>query len=361
VGGVDPYALSARRAARLVAVVPQDVAPAFSFSVLEMVLMGRSPYVSSWGRGGEEDWARSREAMQAAGVQHLADRPVDELSGGERQRVVLAQALAQDAPVLLLDEPTTHLDVRHVLDVLAVVRRLATSEGRTVLAIFHDLNLASAFCDRIAVISEGRIVIEGTPAEVLTTDRIRAVFGIDAEVWDAGTGRPTVLLPPASMEPAAVGASRVHVIGGAGRGASIIRALAEAGFDVSAGVLHAGDTDAIVAERLNVARIIVPSFSVVDAEQVEDCIHRIGPLHAFVLCDVPFGPGNVANLHLAQALMDRGVPGILLDGTPVEDRDFTGGLATTLWRAIRARASVVSDAAQVVAAARAGAASADAR
>ena len=125
INGRDPYRLSARAAARLVAVVPQEVAPAFSYTVLEMALMGRSPYTGAFGGGRADDWAKARWAMEAANVQHLADRPIDELSGGERQRVVLAQALAQDAPVLLLDEPTTHLDLHHVVETLSRVRRLA--------------------------------------------------------------------------------------------------------------------------------------------------------------------------------------------------------------------------------------------
>ena len=173
--GVDPYAISSREAARLVAVVPQELAPAFAYTVLEVVLMGRSPYRSPWSGDGGEDWTRAREAMATANVQHLADRPIAELSGGERQRTVLAQALAQDAPILLLDEPTTHLDPRHVLDALLVVRGLVRERGRAALAIFHDLNLASAFCDRLYVLREGRVVAEGAGALDTTFDDNRTV------------------------------------------------------------------------------------------------------------------------------------------------------------------------------------------
>lgn len=129
VGGRDPYRMSAKEAARSVAVVPQDVIPAFPFDVLEFVLMGRAPYLSRWAGGGPADWAKAREAMEAVGVLHVADRPMDEVSGGERRRAVLAQALAQDAPVLLLDEPTTHLDVRHVVELHQLIRRLADERG----------------------------------------------------------------------------------------------------------------------------------------------------------------------------------------------------------------------------------------
>ncbi|MGH2573255.1 MAG: ABC transporter ATP-binding protein [Actinomycetota bacterium] len=195
VGGSDPYAVSARVAARLVAVVPQEVAPAFSYSVLEMVLMGRSAHLSPWGGGGSEDWAHARRAMANAAVEHLADRAYQELSAGERQRVIVAQALAQDAPVLLLDEPTTHLDLRHVVEILALVRGLARSEGKAVLAIFHDLNLASVYCDRIDAMVSGRIVASGPPSTVLTSELVSEVFGIEAEVWRI-PGRPSVVVPP---------------------------------------------------------------------------------------------------------------------------------------------------------------------
>ncbi|HSD48877.1 MAG TPA: ABC transporter ATP-binding protein, partial [Actinomycetota bacterium] len=195
VAGRDPYAIPGRELARLVAVVPQDVLPAFSFTALEMVFMGRTPYGSAWGGGSPEDWARARAAMVAASVQHLADRPLEELSGGERQRVILAQALAQDAPLLLLDEPTSHLDVRHVVDVLAIVRRLAERDGTAVLAILHDLNVASIACDRLVVLDRGAVVAEGDPAAVLTHGLLREVYGVDADVVvDDATGRPSVRL-----------------------------------------------------------------------------------------------------------------------------------------------------------------------
>src|SRR5437773_2923041 len=181
VAGRDPYGMPARRAARTVAVVPQEVAPAFAYTALEIVLMGRTPYVSPWGGGTPDDWAAVRRAMQATNVHHLADRPIEELSGGERQRVILAQALAQDAPVLVLDEPTTHLDIRHVVEILALVRSLARDGGRAVLSIFHDLNLASQYCDRIYALAGGRVVAEGSPGAVLTPALVRDIFGIEAE------------------------------------------------------------------------------------------------------------------------------------------------------------------------------------
>ena len=193
VAGHDPYALSARAVARLVAVVPQEMTPAFAFTVREVVTMGRAPHVSPWGGTSSLDEAIARRAMKLTDVERLQDRYLAELSGGERRRVVLAQALAQDAPTLLMDEPTTHLDLRHMVDLLTLVRRLASEEGKAVLAIFHDLSLAAATCDRLYALSGGRVVAAGTPEEVVTPDLLRTVFGVEAEVAvSPSTGRPAV-------------------------------------------------------------------------------------------------------------------------------------------------------------------------
>lgn len=341
VNGVDPYRAGSREAARLVAVVPQDVTPAFAFTVLEMVLMGRTPHRPAWGGGGPEDWVRVRAAMAATQVHHLADRPIDELSGGERRRAILAQALAQDAPVLLLDEPTTHLDIRHVLDLLGIVRGLAVRERTAVLAVLHDLNLAASTCDRLVVLHGGTVVAEGIPSSVITPSLLRSVYGVEADVAvDEATGQPVVRVepPPPRLAPAG---RRAHVVGGAGRAAPLLRRLAEGGFDVSVGVLHASDTDAIAAERLNLVRVSVPPFSDIDEEAAATCRALMLAADLLLVCDAPFGPGNVANLRLALEGADAGVRTFLLDGSPIEERDFTGGEATALWRELRRSATVV--------------------
>ncbi|MBA3738556.1 MAG: ABC transporter ATP-binding protein, partial [Actinobacteria bacterium] len=264
--GRDPYGLGSKEAARLVAVVPQDVIPAFPFDVLEFVLMGRAPYLSRWTGGGPEDWAKARDAMEAVGVQHLADRPMDELSGGERRRAVLAQALAQDAPVLLLDEPTTHLDIRHVVELHQVIRRLADERDVAVVAVLHDLTLAAALSDRLVAMAGGEIVADGQPEEVVTRSLLRTVYGVNADVEaSAATGRPAVILgsPEQAIVPTGL---RTLVVGGAGRGAPLMRLLVERGVHVVAGVLHGGDTDVEVAERLDIEHVSVPAFSEIDEE-----------------------------------------------------------------------------------------------
>jgi iron complex transport system ATP-binding protein len=320
--------------------VPQQVLPAFSFSALEVVLMGRSPHRSAWRAGAPEDWSLVRRAMEATGVRHLADRAVDELSGGERQLVILAQALAQDTPVLLLDEPTTHLDIGHVMDLTGAVRRLA-AEGRAVLSVFHDLNLAAATCDRLVAMSGGRVVAEGAPERVITGETLRRVYGVEAEVHsNPATGRPVVGLGPPVEPFRRSHLRRAHVIGGAGRGAPVMRALVQRGYEVTAGVLHGSDTDTVVAERLNLVRVSVPPFSEIDPASAEECGRMMAGADLLVVCDAPFGPGNVENLRLALGALRAGVRVLLLEQIHVAERDFTGGTATALWNELQAGAEV---------------------
>jgi iron complex transport system ATP-binding protein len=338
--GRDPYAISGRDAARLVAVVPQEVAPAFTFSVLEMVLFGRAPYLSRWGSGRPEDWAAARGAMSAVGVLHLADRPVEELSGGERRRVILAQALAQDAPILVMDEPTTHLDIRHTLDVVAIVRRLADERDTAVLAIFHDLNLASATCDRVCAMRAGVVVAEGAPDEVITADLLREVYDVDAEVGsEPVTGRPAVILRPPDPRRSLAGRT-VHVVGGAGRGARLMRRLVERGFAVTTGVVHVSDSDEVLAERLDLERVGVPPFSEIDDDAYRACDALMRAADLVVLCDAPYGPANLPNLRLVRDAAADGVPVLVVEEVPIAERDFTGGEATALWNEISRTASV---------------------
>jgi iron complex transport system ATP-binding protein len=153
--------------------------------------MGRAPHVGRFELEGERDLAAARAALEALDLWALRDRPVGEVSGGERQRAAIARALAQETPVLVLDEPTAHLDVRHILDVYRLLRRLQGERGLTVVAATHDLNLAAHFAGRLALLKGGAIRASGPPAEILRPELIREVF--DAEVEVAAhprTGRP---------------------------------------------------------------------------------------------------------------------------------------------------------------------------
>lgn len=194
--------LSVRDRARLLAYLPQDPASPRGFTCLEVVTMGR--YAHGEGMVGigwsAADREAARGAMERTGTALLARRQFDQTSGGERQRVLLSRALAQEARVLVLDEPTVHLDIAHQVHVMRVLRSLC-EEGITVIAAMHDLNLASLFCDRIALLRDGRVVVGGPPTEVLTAQRVRDTYGTEALVTrHPQTGGPVVLPSAAEGE-----------------------------------------------------------------------------------------------------------------------------------------------------------------
>lgn len=164
--------------ARRVAVLPQQLDLPAGFRVAELVEMGRAPHARRLFASTEADEQAVIRALADADALDLADRFAEELSGGERQRLLVAMALAQEPDLLLLDEPTLHLDLAHQVALLTAIRRLRDQRGLTVLAVLHDLNLAAAFAPRIAVLDEGRVVADGTPDEVLSPDLVRRVFGV---------------------------------------------------------------------------------------------------------------------------------------------------------------------------------------
>jgi iron complex transport system ATP-binding protein len=184
--------LSRRELARRIAFVSQDVAVPFPFTAGQLVLLGRTPWLGLLAFESKADVAAAEQALDRLGLGALADRSVLELSGGERQLVHLARALAQQAPVLLLDEPTAHLDLAHRALVLGCLRELVR-EGRAVLAVSHDLAAAGS-ANRVALLAEGRILAAGAPAEVIRPELLRAAFGVAADVLQTPAG-PVVLTP----------------------------------------------------------------------------------------------------------------------------------------------------------------------
>ena len=192
VAGRPLAAYGRRELAKILAVVPQDAPFAFPFRAGEAVLMGRTPHLPRLGFEGPRDLAIVRASLARVGIEELADRSILELSGGERQLVLLARALAQEPRVLLLDEPTAHLDLRHRLGVLELVRELA-AEGRSALVVSHDLSLAARSCDRIALLARGRVLAVGPPAEVLSRETLRQAFAIEADVVAGPDGAPLVV------------------------------------------------------------------------------------------------------------------------------------------------------------------------
>lgn len=175
--GEDVAMVSRNILARTMAFLTQDISLNLPFTVRQMTLMGRFPYLSQYGKESDEDIAIAENAMALADVSHLSERFITEISGGERQRALIAMCLAQEPKILLLDEPTNHLDVGHQLSVLDLIRKLNQQTDMTVISVFHNLNLASEYCHRLMVLDNGQVESLGTPADVLTSDMVNKVYG----------------------------------------------------------------------------------------------------------------------------------------------------------------------------------------
>ncbi|WP_030610019.1 ABC transporter ATP-binding protein [Streptomyces sclerotialus] len=192
--GTDLARIPTKKIAQSVGLLPQTPVAPEAITVADLVARGRQPHQHWWQQWSEADERAVTEAMARTDVADLADRPVDELSGGQRQRVWIAMALAQETDLLLLDEPTTYLDISHQVEVLDLVRQLNHERGRTVVAVLHDLNQAARYADHLVAMKAGRIIAQGPPAETVTADLVRDVFGLDSVVVpDPVTGSPLVV------------------------------------------------------------------------------------------------------------------------------------------------------------------------
>lgn len=256
--------LSSRSIGRLVATVPQETRLAFDFDVENVVAMGRTPHRSRFTTATEADRTAIEKALDRTETAQFADRSIDDLSGGERQRVVFARALAQETPILLLDEPTSSLDINHQIGTLSMAQGL-TREGKTVVAAIHDLDLAARFCDRLALLADGKLVAVGSPETVLTAERLEATFGIRTAIGtNPITGSTTVT--PLSFRPP--GDRRVHVFGGGEPTAQLLGRLARAGIDVTAGVLPEGDVAAMTGREIARTVVTAPAFEPIDDDRL---------------------------------------------------------------------------------------------
>jgi len=271
VDGDDVHRLSSDAASRRVAVVPQDTAVSFSFDVREIVAMARHPHRSRFSPASADDRRAVESALERTGVDDLADRSIDEVSGGERQRALLARAVAQETPALLLDEPTASLDVNHQVETLEMVRSLV-DDGTAAVAAIHDLDLAARYCDRLAILSGGDFVAVGPPEDVLTESAIAAAFDVRSVVGrDPATGSVSVT---ALSDRAPRRGTRVHVAGAGEAAAETLVALDDAGYDLSIGPLPEGDVAAATARSLGADLVATAPLSPPDDTELDAAQER---------------------------------------------------------------------------------------
>jgi iron complex transport system ATP-binding protein len=315
--GEDLHRLPRRRIARQIAVVPQEFSVQFSYTVRQLVEMGRAPHLGMLGAFGPADRAAVDEALAATSTADLADRVFNELSGGERQRAIVALALAQAPSILLLDEPTAHLDIKHQVEALALVRRLNAERGLTVVAALHDLNLAARYFSRL-VLFRREIVADGPPGHVLEPALLSGVYGTPVRIGILRGEEYLSVLPPGHLEdgsqaPDSITTPRVHVLAGGGSGELLMRALADAGVPFSAGPLNAGDSDAALARRLAALTLEEPPYAAISPEGLAAVRERMRAVNAVVICPMPLGHGNMALLDAAREALAAKVRVILLE------------------------------------------------
>ncbi|MCE5324469.1 heme ABC transporter ATP-binding protein [bacterium] len=329
------YKIPAREYAKRVAVVPQETLVAFDFSVMEIVLMGRSPRLGRFAVESTRDESIALDALRHTGTDHLKDRPINALSGGERQRVMMARALAQEPEVLLLDEPTSHLDISFQYEIMDLVKGLNRERGLTVIAVLHDLNLAGSYCDRLVILGQGSVQAGGLPEEVITSENIRRVYG--AEVWvrrHPATGRPYVIsgISAKSKKPDKNFDKplRIHVVGGGGTAAPIFAKLLRRGYQVSSGVLNQSDADQEVADALDIEYVPQQLFAQITPDSHAKHLELIKSADVVILTDVPIGHGNILNVEAVHDVAVSGKRVVLLKPDLIGNRDFTEGRASGL-------------------------------
>jgi iron complex transport system ATP-binding protein len=313
-------AVSARESARLIGVVPQSTDVFLDFTVRDIVAMGRAPWRSERGLLAE-DTDLDRSAVEAALARmeidgSLADRSISRVSGGERQRALVARMLAQEARILLLDEPTAALDLAAQSRLLLWLRELATRERRAVVAVLHDINLAAQFADRIVVLKQGRVFADGSPNDVITSETIQTVYGVSAWVTRSPIDeRPVIASLASALHGAATpafGGDRVHLFCGCGTAVRTMFRLTALGASVSASFLVRTDLDHDAAQFLGLPCSPVDPFSIPTSDEIEAAAALSAGADAAILTRTPIGELNSALVDQAVGFARSGRPLIVV-------------------------------------------------
>jgi len=319
--------------AKEMAVIPQSFDTTFSFTAHEIVMMGRTPYISRFGSESAMDFEVVERAMKRTDTWQMRDSMFYNLSGGEKQRVIIARALAQEPHILLLDEPTSSLDINHQLEILTTVRSLVKEENMLVIAAFHDLNMAAKYFDKILLLSNGKVHAEGEPADVLTEKNIRDVYGVDVVVKNNPITDSIYVVPLDKAEKISSNSRpKAHVICGGGSGSPLLNRLKKNRFHISVGVLNMLDTDHETASYLNIEDIVLeaPFSPISDSNHIEN-LKLVKEADFVVLSDFSIGSGNLKNLEAAIYAIKHKIPVMIYEKRKIKDKDFTNGKGSKLY------------------------------
>jgi iron complex transport system ATP-binding protein len=317
-------ALENKELARQVAYMQQEVNVGFGYTALEVVLTGRYPHLKWWQHERIKDKEIAHKYMEFTGVDSLANKPVHTMSGGEKQRVLLAKVLAQETPIIFLDEPTASLDLAYQEEIFRYCQ-LICKQGKTVLLVAHDLKLAAKFCSRLLLLADGEMVADGSPAKVITKENLQTAYGLHAAVFmNQVTGNLDIHTYASATYNKD---TTVHIICGGGSGGRIIRVLYELGFRLTIGVVQPNDVDAHVAQAFHISCVLGQPFSMMDEFSLEKNRKKISDADWVVLSNITYGEQNIENLQAAFGAKKL----IVIEDTPIGERDFVGGLAMELY------------------------------
>ncbi len=333
--GKDIAGMEARDRARRLAFMSQEATQVFAFTVMEILLMGRYPHLRRFENEGPGDRERARRMLSYVGLSGIEERGFGELSGGERQLVLFAKSLVQDTDALLLDEPSSSLDIHHQERIFSMAQELAR-EKRAVVTSVHNLGVAAQYCSRLILLERGRVAAEGRPEQVLRREILDRVYGVRTIVSPSlATGSLTVTVVPWRAGPSV---THIHLIGGAGSAVNLTRELFRLGCSLTGGISHEYDSDGKLWQSLGVECVSVGAFSRIADEDVESAARLVAAADLTILCSFPVGPGNVGNLRLAARARNLV---IVAEGPEEVPRTFISPEARGLFEGLQAGARLL--------------------
>ena len=330
VDGININNMKKRDLAKKIALVPQDTVVDYDFTVEEIVLMGRHPYKNRFQKEDEGDYKIINESLEMTNTLKLKKRLITEISGGERQRVIIAKALAQKPTIILLDEPTSHLDINHQMDILNLLRKLNKEHGTTIVLVIHDINLAARYSDEIILINKGEISDMGKPEDIITNNNIESIYNLKVAIEKNKYTDTTYITPIEIRNQESINSkTKIHIISGGGSGQEVVNKLYLEGYDLSLGVLNVGDTDWNHGKSLMLPIVEEIPFTKISEESYSENLGQINKSDIIVITNTPIGFGNMKNLLAAYQGLKLGKPVYYIKGNR-DNNDYTNGEATEL-------------------------------